>query len=164
MKRQAKITIEIEDKTIDISVDKADAFHVLDNLLGRVRPIMASHVASPKPIFPQEISSVEVKLKVPERSLIEEYIKTKDGYGFSVGEIINHFVGNELSKLNEKDAYNWRYALYAKLTRIRKTIADSEKGKWLSAGRGDDKTFKFVKENAGEIKSAGGEQLKVENY
>ncbi|MCX9024829.1 MAG: hypothetical protein OIN85_01890 [Candidatus Methanoperedens sp.] len=161
---KAKITIRIQDKIVDILVSESDAFRVLDTLLGRVKTFMPPRVVSPIPRSSQESNPEDIKLNVPERSLIEQYIKAKDNYSFSKDEIIKHFVGNELSKLNEKDAYNWKNALYAKINRIRKEIEETEKGKWFSVGRGDDKKFKFVKENEGEIKTVGGEQLTVVNY
>ncbi|VVB87343.1 Uncharacterised protein [uncultured archaeon] len=172
---RAKITIRIQDKIMDILVDEEEALSMLDILLGRVkplvpirRPIITSSVASPKTNLPQETTPKEsdlgeIKLKVPERSLIEEYIKSRPEYGFSIKELIDHFVGKELSKLDEKDASNWTNALYAKINRICKAIGESEHGKWLTAGRGLRKTFKFVKEGGGEQKNEGQQQT-VENY
>jgi len=160
---KTKIILQFRNKPITIEVDEKDAFNVLDNLLGRGVAVTQSHTTSSMLSSPLKSSPSDSKVKVPERSLIEQFIKSKSGYRYSIDELIERFVGDELSKQDGKESLLWLNALNAKLNRIHKVIAEAEHGKWLSAGRGFQRSFKFVKDSESEVKQGEDKQLTIES-
>jgi hypothetical protein len=155
---KAKITIQFHNKTIGIDVDEKDAFSVLDNLLGRGTTTVTSAVTATT--TPQ----IRDDLKVPERFLLLEFIKTKPDYNFSVEDVVQHFIGKSTSELNTPDGIKLLNAIRAKLNRIRIDIETSEKGEWVIEQKGHQKLFSFKKSSGGEVKQNDDKQLTVESY
>lgn len=158
---KAKITIQIQDKTIDILVDESDAFQVLDTLLGRIGHSIFPFPKVPTPILPE---TKKMELKVPERSILTQFIKSQPNYIFSIDDIVKHFTGKNSSEFESTEELNFMNALRAKANRIRQEIEKTEKGKWIVEQKGHQKVFKFIKDNGGEFRQNEDKQQTVNDY
>jgi len=136
-----------DDQTIQVETNRDKAFSLLDSLLERSSTRLTSITETPReepaPIF---------TLKVPDRSQLEDFIKSQPDYKFAVEAITQHFFRDELDKHKEEDIDRLVGGIRTKVNRIREAIAKSEKGQWINSYEGKSKVFKFIKDSGGEVK------------
>lgn len=121
-----------------------------------VLPISEKSIQMPISKLEEEISKLKGEDLVPNnpsRFELEQFIKSRPDYGYSIESITEHFLGTERAIYNKENLKRWDTALRIKVTRLVKAIAKSEKGYWESEYiGGHKKVFKFIKDSGGEVK------------
>ncbi len=85
--------------------------------------------------------------KLPTTKQITDFIRARPGYAHDRHEIAIHFFGTEMKfRKNDKEFRALYEALSKRLTRARRRIATSERGKWAAHkdGWGQPKSYRFV--------------------
>lgn len=164
LNRNKKVNLDIEDEDI---YKKTLIDIMVDNLMDSAIP---SPIKSLKPAVRSQRGMDVVGLINPSREDIEEFIKSKPNYEYSIETITEHFLGNErLRSSNEKELKRWDSGLRIKVKRLADVIAKSENGYWQDRyTEGHKKVFKFIKNNEVEVKQSllvnEDQQLTGEHY
>lgn len=158
--RKFRVTIEDlnRNKKVDLDIEDEDIYKktlidiIVDNLMKSAIP---SPIQSPKGKVRPQKSMDAVVLINPTREDIEEFIKSKPSYEYSIEAITEHFLGNERSRFDEKELKRWDSGLRIKVKRLTEAIAKSEDGYWQDRyTEGHKKVFKFIKNNEVNVKQS----------
>ena len=135
---------------VEREVTVAKAIKVLDYLtkedveLPAESSLPETRVAVTAPVRPP--SELPSEFKIPSRSVIETFIRSRPSFEHTVEDVVIEFTGREITSADGKNAKRFFNAIRTKLMRIRRDIQKKDGGHWEEDREGHYKKFRFVKQ------------------